>query len=111
MTTSLQIEPSRKEILFHRALAVANDPQAGDRRLPGQAVTDLADGIAGGVESDNPCPGVLRHRHLAGNIRAKHHQGVGHIKQLGQRCTRRRVQAAFQVLNAWSNTKSLQAGE
>ena len=26
MTTSLQIEPSRKEILLHRALAVANDP-------------------------------------------------------------------------------------
>jgi hypothetical protein len=26
MTTSLEFEPSRKEILFHRALAVANDP-------------------------------------------------------------------------------------
>ena len=80
-------------------LAVANNPQAGDRRLPGQAGADLADGIAGRVESEYPCPSVLRHWHLAGNVRAKYHQRVGHIKQLGQGCNWRRVQAAFQVLN------------
>ena len=88
-------------------LAVANNPQAGDRRLPGQAVADLADGIAGRVESENPCPGVLRHRHLAGNVRAEYHQRVGHIKQLGQGGDWRRVQAAFQVLNRRAKTRSL----
>jgi len=61
-------------------LAVANDPQAGDRRLPGQAGADLADGIAGRVESEYPCPSVLRYRHLAGNIRAEHHQRVWDIE-------------------------------
>ena len=43
MTTSLQIEPSRKEILFHRALAVANDPddRACRTKLCAEPVGDL----------------------------------------------------------------------
>lgn len=43
MTTSLQIEPSRKEVLLHRALAVANDPddRACRTKLCAEPVGDL----------------------------------------------------------------------
>jgi hypothetical protein len=43
MTTSLQIEQSRKEILFHQALAVANDPddRACRTKLCAEPVGDL----------------------------------------------------------------------
>lgn len=43
MTTSLEFEPSRKEILFHRAKAVANDPddRACRTKLCAEPVGDL----------------------------------------------------------------------
>jgi hypothetical protein len=43
MTTSLQIEPKRKEILFHQALAVANDPddRACRTKLCAEPVGDI----------------------------------------------------------------------
>lgn len=43
MTTSLEIEPSRKEIVLHRALAVSNDPddRACRTKLCAEPVGDL----------------------------------------------------------------------
>jgi hypothetical protein len=43
MTTTLELEPSRKEILFHRAIAVANDPddRACRTKLCAEPVGDI----------------------------------------------------------------------
>jgi hypothetical protein len=43
LTTSLKIEPTRKEIVFHRALAVANDPddRACRTKLCAEPVGDI----------------------------------------------------------------------